>query len=331
MKSKVILTLFFFTLLTVTFAVPVEEGTDVDSEDVIIGLEDDDPSLASEDVTGAGAPPVAVATTNPTTKKKKNACTRLLTRTRYRQFFNGNRPEYYSHLLRALTKAKWCTAEKMAAFLGTVKHETASMSIFFQPIDNGAGILHMIPPNWRFAFNGISDLRRALGSSNQNLINSPTFDQPRFRIMTDPRYMFTVGTWWFKRGAGEILNRGCMTVESDMQNWVKSEQSMTMLKNCVFGFAADPGDWQRRGFIREAYNLLKYRRTASVSSAGVEAAGASVVENDIDVQFDEDETLVFVDAETNKTVSTSVPTMTGNVVPTATATIILAAPHQDGA
>ena len=48
------------------------------------------------------------------------------------------------------------TDSQVAAFVATVYHETDILRTFYQPIDGGAGAIHMTPTNLRIACNNIN-------------------------------------------------------------------------------------------------------------------------------------------------------------------------------
>jgi len=112
----------------------------------------------------------------------------------------------------ALKRYDMTCPQRIASFLSQVRHETAGLTVFFQPIDSGAGTLHMIPGNWGFACAAIPELKSAfanagcgsncdcipglaadpLGATTQNYARS---------IFSDPLVAFLTGCWWFKEGA----------------------------------------------------------------------------------------------------------------------------------
>jgi len=122
------------------------------------------------------------------------------------------------------------TRPRVLAFLAQVRHETAGLTSFHQPADNGAGSLHMIPANWGEACNGVSDIKDAFNKRFPNCANcectvamaSDPFGADATAAAVDifgqPNLAILSGTWWFAFGAGiqSIFGwKGCTDLRLD--------------------------------------------------------------------------------------------------------------------
>jgi hypothetical protein len=56
------------------------------------------------------------------------------------------------------------TDTRLIGFLSQVRHETASMTVFYQPADNGGGFVHMVPSNWKAACQAVPEIAQAFGA-----------------------------------------------------------------------------------------------------------------------------------------------------------------------
>jgi hypothetical protein len=124
--------------------------------------------------------------------------------------------------------------QRIAVFLSQVRHDTAGLTIFHQPLDNGGGSLHMTPSNWLPACRNIPKVSQAFdswGRSNgiscsscscvATLASDPggasTTNAAR-AIFADPDVAFLTGTWWFSSGAADpsIFGwKGCKDLRTD--------------------------------------------------------------------------------------------------------------------
>ncbi|KAJ3365411.1 hypothetical protein GGF32_009269 [Allomyces javanicus] len=164
--------------------------------------------------------------------------------------FETTNSGYFPYLSAAAAEFGLCTDARMAAFLGTISHETARLTIFQQPADGGAGAIHMIPSNWPQAF---SDLGLAKGSHEQMLA-----------IMLDPKTMFRVAGWWFTKGAGKIMGTRCNNFGALADGLVAGDFTsgnnfniLNTMNTCVFGGGYDMGLPQRLSLIAKAYAGIK--------------------------------------------------------------------------
>jgi len=114
----------------------------------------------------------------------------------------------------ALQRYSMNCLQRIAVFLAQVRHETAGLTVFHQPADNGAGSLHMTPSNWLYLCQGVPEIKQAFSSKFPNCGNcecTTTMASNQFsadttkaavEIFADPNIAFLSGTWWFATGAG---------------------------------------------------------------------------------------------------------------------------------
>jgi len=113
----------------------------------------------------------------------------------------------------ALKRYSMDCLQRIAVFLAQVRHETAGLTIFHQPADNGAGSLHMTPSNWLALCQGVPDIKQAFASKFPNCGNcectstmaANQFSADTTRAATEifaaPNIAFLSGTWWFAQGS----------------------------------------------------------------------------------------------------------------------------------
>ncbi len=99
---------------------------------------------------------------------------------------------------------------KVAAFVATVYHETDILRTFYQPLDGGAGAIHMIPNNLRLACSRVPSFTSAI----VNYITGPCLDSNLCQCAADSQLStaveesmeitFDTAGWFFPNGAALI-------------------------------------------------------------------------------------------------------------------------------
>jgi len=107
----------------------------------------------------------------------------------------------------ALKKNQMDCPNRVTAFLAQVRHETASLTTFHQPADNGAGALHMVPSNWGRMCQQVSEIKQMFSEKFPNCGNCecvPAMAANQFgadttraakEIFATPLAAFLSGTW----------------------------------------------------------------------------------------------------------------------------------------
>jgi len=115
---------------------------------------------------------------------------------------------FVSPLNTALQRYQMNCPQRIAVFLAQVRHETASLTVFHQPLDNGAGSLHMIPSNWGYVCSAIPEVASAFGCSDCSCVSQYAADPlgsattaAAKRVFAQPLIAFLSGAWWFAQGA----------------------------------------------------------------------------------------------------------------------------------
>jgi hypothetical protein len=68
---------------------------------------------------------------------------------------------YIPHLITAMEMYDVnCSPERMSGFLATVRHETDGLLKMFQPADNGAGAVHMLPIHFAAVINDVPPMKK---------------------------------------------------------------------------------------------------------------------------------------------------------------------------
>ena len=175
----------------------------------------------------------------------------------------ANCAAYHASMLTALEEAGMLTPLRVANFLAQVRHETAGLSILYQPLDNGAGALHMLPFNFRYACEDVPGLRQAFADAFPACAASRSTpcgcgsDVEAGRIVQRQEFAFRTATWWYTMGAAKLMGRPCGDLRPDADaglgtppaSGVASRQDpgtgYYKTSACIFGFAYDAGGPQR--------------------------------------------------------------------------------------
>ncbi|KAL9644562.1 hypothetical protein ABK040_009426 [Willaertia magna] len=167
-----------------------------------------------------------------------------------------------------------CSPKRIAAFLAQVRHETANLQTFYQPIDGGAGAIHMIPANYRIACKQLPALEAAFREKfGENCDKSNVCDcgsnSEAAEIVGQPQFAFLTAGWWFKTGSKQLLGSPCGDLRTDADIGLGSQDPLTgyyKISRCIFGGSQDAGLQQRVNYYQQAMrvaNSFKNQRRES--------------------------------------------------------------------
>jgi hypothetical protein len=194
---------------------------------------------------------------------------------------------FISPLNNALARYGMDCPSRITAFLAQVRHETASLTIFHQPRDNGAGTLHMIPQNWGHVCRGVPEIRKLFAAKFSNcgncectaqMVTDPMGAQASRaakEIFADPVAAFFSGAWWFAEGARtrEIFGwKGCGDLRTDADRGLGGaggsdckHSGFYQISCCVF--------WTIGGEAGMTQRIAYYNVAKSVITGGARALG----------------------------------------------------------
>lgn len=185
----------------------------------------------------------------------------LLTHSQLQQIMGTSRDltSFLPYIQTALNTYDMKTPLRIAAFLAQVRHETAGLSTFYQPADNGAGAIHMLPQNFRIACAEIPSLRQAMTSAYGSC--SGGSDVAAGQIVAQLPYTFLTGGWWFVQGSKEIMgwtSCGDLRVNADQGLGSPGTPGTGYyeISRCIFGNGPDAGLAQRISYYRLAVQVL---------------------------------------------------------------------------
>ncbi|KNE71386.1 hypothetical protein AMAG_15623 [Allomyces macrogynus ATCC 38327] len=156
-----------------------------------------------------------------------------------------------------------------------MSHETAGLTVMYQPKTGGRGAIMMIPANWHFAFTSLRDpsiLARLGGDPNRT-------DQVAQDLMMDPNVTFRVAAWWFRGGAAIAGMKApsnataCndLAAVADGMGMNADRKVLATINECVAGNGdKDPGFDQRvalTGKVLRAVQAEVRNATATVVSS----------------------------------------------------------------
>ncbi|KAL7750350.1 hypothetical protein RI367_004123 [Sorochytrium milnesiophthora] len=185
---------------------------------------------------------------------------------------------YYEHIKEATQMFDLDCPIRLASFLGQIRHETMNLQRLWQPIDNGAGAIHIIPANFHLVIKGVPRLLNDFSKEFPQL--SP--DLPGIAgnlvqqidiaaFLMRPEHAFLTAGWWYVQGASTVLSQnGCEDLripadvglgeQSDIPIIVSGVPRMPTsgffeVARCIFGDGPDPGLAQREQYYVEARNV----------------------------------------------------------------------------
>ena len=190
-----------------------------------------------------------------------------------------NCARYHGEIVRAMELYDLNSPKRAAAFLAQVRHETAHLRTLFQPLDNGAGALHMLPQNFPALIRDVPGLQKVFDQELPHWQPGSGKDEEAGRIIQRPEWTFISGGWWFKQGAKQVLGAGqCQDLRP-----IADQGDHAKISQCIFGFNQDPGRVQRQNYYDLARSTLDNVETlseaglATVDGSGV-WDGATLVE-----------------------------------------------------
>ena len=115
-----------------------------------------------------------------------------------------------------------CCACPYRAVRQQVRHETAALTQLHQPADNGAGVIHMLPYNFRYACEGSPPLQDVFATQFSDRVCSGTTkcqcgsDYEAGTIIREPKWSVLTGVWWITHGAQALIGDECNSLRADM-------------------------------------------------------------------------------------------------------------------
>ena len=180
---------------------------------------------------------------------------------------------YLPHLNTALQEGNMLCPLRVTAFLAQSRHETDGFLQMYQPVDDGAGALHMLPRNFRLACQHLPALSQAFAAAFpacETVESAPCScgsDAEAGAIVQRPELTIRVGVWWFVAGAELVLGAPCSDLRLDADVGLGERESLISrehpgtgfykVSTCIFGFATDAGLPQRVGFYLSARRVFE--------------------------------------------------------------------------
>ncbi|KAI9150981.1 hypothetical protein H9P43_009596 [Blastocladiella emersonii ATCC 22665] len=188
---------------------------------------------------------------------------------------------YLPYINSALRESAMHCPLRIAAFLAQVRHETQSLRRMWQPADNGAGALHLLPSNFPAAVRDIPALRDAVRAvvpatatpagddvdvpaMAARIKSDAAMQQAVGAVIARPEFAFRTAAWWFTTGAGNVLGfAGCGDLRRNADQGLGGPAAMVDggggapsglygISPCIFGTSTDPGWSQRLQYYMEA-------------------------------------------------------------------------------
>jgi len=167
---------------------------------------------------------------------------------------NGQSYDYINDVNYVLNKYGLNTPIRKAGFLAQVRHETAGLTTFYQPLDGGAGAIHMLPANFRIACEDDDEIRAAFTQRFGSCRGGS--DLEAGQLLANPKLAFLTGGWWMAQGSAKILGGPCGDLRPVLDQGTGSQNPLSgyyLVSRCIFGGNFDAGLAQRVRF----YDLAK--------------------------------------------------------------------------
>jgi len=170
---------------------------------------------------------------------------------------NGLSYDYINDVNDVLRMYQLNTPLRAAGFLAQVRHETAGLTTFYQPLDNGAGAIHMLPANFRIACQDVPEIRDAFTRKFGGAGCNGGSDQEAGQVIQNPRLAFLTGGWWMAQGSAKILGGPCGDLRPALDQGLGAPGSgYYLVSRCIFGGNYDAGLAQRISFYNIARGVL---------------------------------------------------------------------------
>ncbi|KAI9189585.1 hypothetical protein H9P43_001018 [Blastocladiella emersonii ATCC 22665] len=183
-------------------------------------------------------------------------------------------------------------ATRYASFLAQVRHETGSLTTLHQPLDNGAGGLHMIPRQWLTAIDAVPRLKEAWAKEPmfrgitddqmKNIESNKTLERFVGLWLQWPENAFGYSAWWMPAGAALLEEPECgdLRVQMDigLGSWDRKRNISSgyyEVSRCIYGSLWD--DWGRDARLKvwqAVYPVTqKWKSDGYYHSPGIGAGG----------------------------------------------------------
>jgi len=181
-----------------------------------------------------------------------------LTADTLRAIMQNNLPyDYINDVNDVLNQYQLNTPIRMAGFLAQVRHETAGLTTFYQPLDGGAGAIHMLPANFRIACQDVPEIRNAFAQRFGGAGCNGGNDQEAGQVIQNPRLAFLTGAWWMAQGSQKILGGPCGDLRGALDQGEGGPGSgYYLVSRCIFGGNYDAGFPQRLAYYHIARQVL---------------------------------------------------------------------------
>ncbi|KAJ3353345.1 hypothetical protein GGF32_003104 [Allomyces javanicus] len=189
---------------------------------------------------------------------------------------------YWPSIRSAAGQYSLCTPARLAVYLATMSHETAGLTVMYQPKTGGRGAIMMIPANWHFAFTSLHDpslLARLNNDANR-------VDQVAQDLMMDASVTFRVAAWWFRGGAAtagmkSASNATACTdlgaVADAMGGREVDRKVLATINECVAGNGdRDPGFDQRVALAGKVLRAVEGMGNATATTTSTVATSTSM-------------------------------------------------------
>ncbi|KNE72177.1 hypothetical protein AMAG_16664 [Allomyces macrogynus ATCC 38327] len=188
---------------------------------------------------------------------------------------------YWPSIRTAAAQYSLCTPARLAVYLATMSHETAGLTVLYQPKTGGRGAIMMIPANWHFAFTSLHDpavLARLNNDANRT-------DSVAADLMMDPGVMFRVAAWWFRGGAATAGMKSASNatacndlgaVADGMGGKEVDRKLLATINECVAGNGdQDPGFEQRVALTGKVLRAVQEVGNATVAATATRTVAST--------------------------------------------------------
>eukprot|EP01029_Cantina_marsupialis_P028800 TRINITY_DN778016_c0_g1_i1.p1 TRINITY_DN778016_c0_g1~~TRINITY_DN778016_c0_g1_i1.p1 ORF type:complete len:311 (-),score=103.95 TRINITY_DN778016_c0_g1_i1:501-1433(-) len=184
----------------------------------------------------------------------------------------------------ALSKYNLDCPKREAAFLAQIRHETAGFTSFIQTADDGAGAIHMLPANFRYACRKIPEIEEAFKTRFTTCTKADSCecgeDSEAAQLIAEPDFAFLTAAWWFDSGSAELLGKTeCADLGSDadigLGVWGPPQTGYNLISYCIKPDDNPASLTQRNQYYDDAWAIAKDWETSSSSSGSSGSSGSS--------------------------------------------------------